>query len=116
MRSSFGQKLKIIMPTTRLAFLVMTHSHNEDHRTDPRDVMAKAREHCWIPQRRSLAKRVIQGCPVYHRNNKRPQKQSMGKVPYFKATQLPPFFALGLDFMGPYVVKGMCGGRQQFKV
>ena len=36
--------LRVIMPTTRLAYLLMTQDHAEDHQTDPRDVMARAQQ------------------------------------------------------------------------
>ena len=41
-------KLGVLMPSTRLAFLIMSSCHQEDHRRDPRDVMVHARTLAWI--------------------------------------------------------------------
>ena len=54
--------LRIIMPTTRLAYLLMTQAHAENHQSKPRDTMARTRHDCWIPQAQSLAQRVIWDC------------------------------------------------------
>ena len=40
----------------------------------------------------------------------------MGALPPYKQLPTAPFPAVGCDFMGSYMVKGMCGGMRQFKV
>ena len=110
------RELRVIMPSTRLAFLIMTSCHEEDHRRDPRDAMARARGFCWIPRARSLAIRVISKCYTCRKLFKETEKQQMGEIPSFKLTGTPPFLAVGCDFMGPYEVRGMCGGRRRYKV
>ena len=60
--------LRVIMPTTRLTFLLMSQAHAEDHRTNPRDFKARARQDCWIPQGRWLTQKVIRDCVTCRRN------------------------------------------------
>ena len=54
--------LRIIMPHTRLAFLILNSCHLKDHRRDPRDAMARAGTITWIPRSRQLAIEVVKGC------------------------------------------------------
>ena len=110
------RRLRVIMPSTRLAQLIMTAAHEEDHRRDPKDSMARARRSCWIPRGRALAQRVISSCPACRREHKKVVQQEMGDLPKEKSLELAPFEAVGCDFMGPYMCSGMCGGRRNFKV
>ena len=96
--------LRVIMPTERLAYLVLQSCHKEDHRRDVRDCLARSRRVCWIPQARFLARSIISSCLVCRREEKRTQKQAMGMLPSFTSPQLAPFVACGVDLMGPYVV------------
>ena len=107
--------LRVVMPETRLAQLIMISCHTEDHRRDPRDTMARARKICWIPRGRQLALKIVKNCPSCKREDKRLGEQIMADLPSFKTSGLAPFEAVGCDFMGPYMVKGMCGGRRYFK-
>ena len=109
-------RLRVVMPETRMAELIMREAHEEDHRRDPRDAMARARRRCWIPRSRQLAQRVISSCFFCRRQKRSLCEQVMGELPAFKTHKSAPFTAVGCDFMGPYIVKGMCGGRRRFKV
>jgi hypothetical protein len=109
-------EIEVVMPSVRLAYLVMVSAHCEDHRRDPRDVMARARRRCWIPRARSLAVAILKACPSCRRDDLETADQQMGDLPSFKVVGVPPFSAVGCDFMGPYTVRGMCGGRRRFKV
>ena len=64
-------RLRVIMPRTRLAFLIMNSCHQEDHRRDPQDAMVRARTLAWIPQGRQLALKVVTGCYTCRRKEKR---------------------------------------------
>ena len=45
------EELHVIMNTERLATLVMTDANQEDHRQDPKDVLARASSQgVWIPR------------------------------------------------------------------
>ena len=109
-------RLRVVMPETRMAELIMREAHEEDHRRDPRDAMARARRRCWIPRSRQLAQRVISSCFLCRRQKRSLCEQVMGELPAFKTHRSAPFTAVGCDFMGPYIVRGMCGGRRRFKV
>jgi hypothetical protein len=109
-------QLRVLMPSTRLAYLILTSCHREDHRRDPRDMMARARSVAWIPRARQLALKVLRDCFLCRKEDKKLAEQQMGELPSFKTGGIAPFEAVACDFMGPYQVKGMCGGRRRFKV
>ena len=58
-------KLPVISAKTRLAELIMTASHQEDHRRDPGDCLFRSRRHAWICDgARALAERVVRKCQL----------------------------------------------------
>ena len=63
--------IRIIMPNTRLAFLIMYTCHQEDHRRDPHNAMARTRTIAWIPRSRQLAVKVVKGCYTCRREETR---------------------------------------------
>ena len=94
-------RLHVLMPSTRLAYLIMNSCHQEDHRRDPRDAMARARTIAWIPRGRQLALKVVKGCYTCRREEKWLAQQQMGELPGARAGGIAPFEAVGCDFMGP---------------
>ena len=54
--------LVVIMPSGKLARLVMTDAHKEDHRRSAQDDTARARRHIWIPRGGPLAWAVVKDC------------------------------------------------------
>ena len=71
-------QLHILMPSTRLAYLILTSCHRVDHRRDPKDMMARARSIAWILRARQLAISVLSDCFLCRRENKRLAEQQMG--------------------------------------
>ena len=109
-------RLRIIMPSTRLAFLILQSCHNEDHRGDVRDCLARARRVCWIPRGRALARSIVASCLTCRRESKKTETQAMGMLPSLKAPSLAPFVACGIDLMGPYMVREQRSRHIKYKV
>ena len=107
--------LKVVMPSERLAYLILLACHQEDHRKDVRDCLARSRRVCWIPQARALAKSIIASCLVCRREEKKTQKQVMGVLPSFTSPTLAPFVACGVDLMGPYMVQEQKNRKSTYK-
>ena len=51
--------LRVIMPGTRLAELIMREANEEDHRSYPGSAITRAHRYCWIPESGHLAQRVV---------------------------------------------------------
>ena len=57
-------KLAILSPKSRLAELIMTAAHYEDHRSTPGDALFRSRKDAWIVKGKNLAKKVAKACKV----------------------------------------------------
>jgi hypothetical protein len=109
------EELAVVMPTEKLARLVMLDAHNQDHRRSPQDVMARARRHLWIPQGTRLAKEVIGKCVKCRLNNNKMARQIMASLPPERLQAAAPFEFTALDMFGPVMVKDPARGRRRFK-
>ena len=104
------------MNTERLATLVMMDAHQEDHRQDPKDVLARARSQgVWIPRGTQLARKVIRGCFRCKAQNRRTQTQIMAKLPEERQKVARPFQFTALDLFRPFKVKEVARGTRRFK-
>jgi hypothetical protein len=77
-------RLRVMMPSERLARLVVLGCHEEDHRQDVRDCVARSRRLCWIIRARALDKVGISAYLVCRRERKRMEEQVMGMMPSFR--------------------------------
>ena len=105
--------LPVLMPETRLARVIMTSCHNEDHRRSAADTLARSRNHAWIPQGTRLAKAVIKSCMRCRLSAKKRVDQIMGRLPEDILEVSPPFTCTALDLFGPYCCRGMEGGARK---
>ena len=110
------ERLPILMPSSRLAQLVMWQAHCEDHRRNPLDSLARSREVAWIVRGAKLARTVCAKCARCRLKKKMTEKQLMGEIPSHQLNPCPPFTNISLDFMGPYQVKGLGNQRARIKV
>ena len=108
-------KLPILTRNTRLARLIMIESHEEDHRSNPSDVMARSRQRAWIIGARNLAKEVCKVCPVCRLRKVQLAKQLMADIPEHQLYPCPPFTYISLDFAGPYQARAMGNSRANIK-
>ena len=109
-------ELPILLPATRLAEVIMTEAHKEDHR-GPKATLWRSRSKAWIVKGHNLAKRVEKDCMYCKIRKKELAQQRMGGLPEERAgATCPPFTFIALDHMGPIEVKGMVNPRTKRKV
>ena len=109
-------ELPIILPTTRLAELLMLRAHNHDHK-GVTITLWTSRSDAWIWQGRRLAKKVCQGCVRCRADRAALLEQQMGDLPAERvAVGAKPFTYVCLDFMGPFDCKSMVNSRAHMKV
>ena len=109
-------RLPVLARETRLARLIMIESHNEDHRSNPTDVLARSRQRAWIVRGRYLAKEVCKVCPICKLSRRKLCQQLMADIPDHQLVPCPPFSYVSLDFAGPFLAKAMGNSRAQVKV
>ena len=107
--------LPVLMPSTRLACLLLLQAHKQGHKQDPRDALARVRAQAWIVRGRQLAISVVKSCPACRLRSTKLAEQIMAQVPSFALHPCPPFTHTALDFLGPYKVKGMGNSRVSHK-
>ena len=93
--------IPVLMPETRLAMVIMTTCHSEDHRRSASDTLARSRNYAWIPNGTRLAKKVVRSCVKCRLTAKRTAQQVMGLLPEDVLEVSPPFTCTALDLFGP---------------
>ena len=107
--------LPVIMGSTRVAYLIMLHSHNKDHAG--RDVtLAMSRHVAWIVNAKRLSKKIVRSCVRCRFMRKQLEGQKMAAIPANLLTPSPPFTNIGIDLIGPITVKSMTNKRSTMKV
>ena len=116
-RLLYEEGLPVLMPETRLARVIMTSCHSEDHRTNVADTLARSRNYVWVQHGTRLAKSIIKNCMRCRLRAKKTVQQIMGRLPESFLDVSPPFTCCSLDLFGPYLCRGMGGGvRKSMKV
>ena len=111
------RELPVLMPSTRLAYLILFACHCEDHRLGPADAVARSRSYAWIVRAGQLAKYAIKSCMHCRLQSKKAVQQIMGELPMGRLEMCPAFTCMSLDMFGPYLTRGMGpGSRKSFKV
>ena len=116
MHKFFGKNsLPVIMGSTRVAYLIMLEAHCRDH--TGRDItLATSRHTAWIVNGKKLAKNITRSCLRCRFLRKRIEMQKMAVLPDILQVPAPPFSNLGIDLLGPIVVKSMTNKRSTMKV
>ena len=106
------EELPVVMAEEPLARIIVKDAHEEDHRCDIQDVLARTRKLMWIPRGRCLARKVIRDCILCRRKNATLQRQMMAQLPEDKVSKAAPFQYTALDMFGPLTVKDPTKGHR----
>ena len=110
------EKLPILLPSSRLAELIMIEAHLENHDGAP-GTLARSRTRAWIHRGRYLARKVASRCVHCRAAAACIQEQRMGALPEERCELgAKPFAAICLDLLGPILVKAMSNKRANMKV
>ena len=110
------QDLVAITATSRLAYLVMKESHEEDHRAAGDALWRTRRKGYWIIKGMNLAKKVVQDCMRCKKNKAKLEEQIMADLPP-QVFQVPcrAFTNVQLDYAGAVTVKDQVKRRVGIK-
>ena len=111
MQKFFGQNsLPVIMASTRVAYLIMLDAHCKDH--TGRDItLAMSRHTAWIINAKKLSKNIVRNCVRCRFLRKLIEIQKMASIPDILQVPSPPFTNIGIDLLGPLIVKPMVNKR-----
>ena len=105
---------RLVPVESRLAELIILHSHKVTLHGGTNQVIAHIRQHFWIPASRNLVRKLIMNCTTCSRFTCKPTYPLMGDLPK-QRVDIPKraFQDTGLDFAGPFLCKGH--GRSSIK-
>ena len=117
MKRALGHEYLIILAnTSRLAFLLMSQAHAEDHRQSNADALHRTRRMgYWIVRGRNLSTKVTKACNFCKIARKETEAQRMGLLPDIRTTPSHPFSAVSVDYMGPMDVYDSIKKRTKMK-
>ena len=104
----------IIMPTTRVAYLLMVEAHEVLHR-GAKDTLWRCRRKAWIPNGKKLAKKVADSCLKCILTEKKLLTQRMADLLKQKFFQGKPWTNVCLDLAGPVEVRAMNNACSKLK-
>lgn len=107
-------KLVVLQPCTRLAYLIMREAHEEIHH-GAKETLWRSRSRAWIVRGYKLAEKVSRECQVCLIKRKELVNQRMGDLPERKFDVCPPFTNVTLDLAAPIMIKSMVNSRANMK-
>ena len=110
-------KLVVLSPNSKVAYMIMKKSHEEDHKRLPIDAVARSRKYAYIVRAKGLARKVIKNCGHCKVIQRIYCEQKMAQLPpqIFEAP-VRPFTNICLDFTGAFMVRSMTNKRRFDKV
>ncbi|KRX51142.1 hypothetical protein T05_9409 [Trichinella murrelli] len=85
--------------------LLIRREHNRQLHAGVAQTLAALRERFWILRGCSAVKHVLRTCGICRRVAARPFQQRMGDLPVIRVNPARPFSNVGIDFVGPLLVR-----------
>ena len=106
----------ILLPESRLAYLLMLQAHEEAHK-GAKITLWRSRSKAWVVKGKNLAVKVERECIKCRARKAVLCQQQTGDLPPERfSVGSKPFPCICLDFLGPTVVKAMVNKRATMKV
>nr|CAI5832998.1 unnamed protein product [Callosobruchus analis] len=107
---SYESKHQILLPSKHwFVQLLFIHEHEKLLHGGPQLLLATICEKYWPIGGRELARKVVHKCVKCFRSNPKHATQIMGVLPEHRVQPMPPFYAVGIDFAGPVLIKSRAG-------
>ena len=104
----FDARRPMLLPRQhRLTRLVIEECHQRVHHSGVRATLAQLRSKYWVPRGRQVVKKILGECVVCKKLVGKPYNSPpTAALPDFRVKEAPPFSRVGVDFAGPFNVKG----------
>ena len=107
MAATWNQQAFILLPYKHhFSFLIAEKEHQLAGHLGVTATVSRIRSKYWITGIRKLVGKIVKNCVVCRKKFKRLSTQVMGELPIERIKPSPPFSAIGIDFFGPYFIKG----------
>ena len=107
----FDARRPVVLPRQhRLTRLIIEECHKRVQHSGVRATLAELRSKYWVPKGRQVVKKVRGECIVCKKLVGKPYNTPpTAALPDFRVREAPPFSRVGVDFAGPFYVKGRLG-------
>ena len=109
------QKFVLLPGNHHFSKLIVEKEHREVGHLGLESTVAKIRSKYWIVGVRKIAKEVIRSCQVCKAKFKKLSSQKMSPLPIERIKPSPPFQNVGLDYFGPFEIRGEVQKRTRGK-
>ena len=102
----YDAKFPAIMPRKdQVLRAYVRYIHHTEAHADPKHTLSQLRLKVWVMHGMQEVRSIITKCLTCQRAFKKPLEQQMGILPHMRVAPNPPFAEVGLDLMGPFLVK-----------
>ena len=109
------QKFVLLPKESRLSYLIAEAEHVKVGHLASESTIAVIRAKYWIVGVRRIVNSVIQNCRTCKEKFKKLASQKMAPLPIERMIPSPPFTNIGLDYFGPFEIKGEVQKRTRGK-
>lgn len=104
---SEGARCPLLLPKLhRYTDLIVQSHHQRAMHTGCSQTLSLIRQKYWIPQGRTVVKRVLKGCTICRRHEGGPYRMPlMPPIPTERVSVSSPFTYTGVDYFGPLYMK-----------
>ena len=105
--ATWNKQQFILLPAThRLSYLIAEFEHRRSGHLGLASTVAKTRSRYWIIGVRKIVKSIISNCYGCRFRLKTLACQRMSTLPEERLKPAPPFYTTGIDYFGPFKLKG----------
>ncbi|XP_066910906.1 uncharacterized protein [Clytia hemisphaerica] len=111
---TFNEKYPYLLPSSRLAQMIVYDVHNSIQHAGVRDTLVELRQEFWIPKGRNFVRKALFDCNTCKRVNAKPYAYpEPPSLPVDRVTGTTAFKNVGLDYAGPLHVKNVFGDDEE---
>ena len=107
MQATWNRQKFILLPKNhRISELIARYEHGAGGHLGVESTIAKIRSKYWIIGIRILVRRLVRNCTLCIRKRLQTCSQVMSPLPVERLRPSPPFAHVGIDYFGPFQIKG----------
>ena len=116
LKDNWNRQAFILLPGDHpISKLIAEHEHKAAGHLGVAATIAHIRSTYWIIGIRKTVKRIVRACVKCKIKRKRTESQVMGELPIERLKPSPPFTSTGVDYFGPFTIKGEVQKRTRGK-
>lgn len=102
---SFDKKHPILLPSHIFTELIIKQEHLKLLHAGTQAVLFSLRNKYWLINGKNAIKKVLRQCVTCFKVKPKSLEQPMGQLPAARSTPVRPFYNVGVDFAGPFLIK-----------